>query len=295
MDRDRSTQSLSVEGREQPHGSRIEALDSHRLQGSLQGPKSLGALLDSALEVFRLRFVVCTVCATLLWIPFHVLDKQAQDWSSDAQIVAGTIGLSLAWIAQSLTGALVALIVNAHVLARPLDLGSSLRTVILRLPALLMCTLLAGAMVLVGLLMCLLPGVVMAWLFAVSSIALVLERLGPLMALGRGAVLMRNSKSFWRWLAVVLLANALFAPFSAAAEALQRTEVREFLSSHLALSAGAYETLDLLLSAVFLGVPTAFSGVLLTILYLDARVRSEGFDLRMRLEQLRLSARGQQG
>jgi hypothetical protein len=250
-------------------------------------------LLDTALEVFRLRFALCSICATLLWIPFHVLDKQAMHWSEDARLVAGMLGLSLAWIAQTLTGALVALIVYSHAVARPLDLASFLRTVLARLPLLLLCTLLAGAMVLAGLFLCILPGIFMAWLFAVSSIALVIERVGPLAALGRGAVLMRGSESFWRWLGIVLLGNLLFAPFSAAAEALQRPGVREFLSGHLALSSIAYEGLDLLLSAVLLGVPTAFSGVLLTTLYIDARVRCEGFDLRMRLERLRSSTRGQ--
>ena len=53
------------------------------------------------------------------------------------------------------------------------------------------------------------------------------------------------------------------------------------------LSAVTFAIAELIVVPLLLGIATAFGAVVLTVFYLDTRVRSEGFDLTMQFERLR--------
>ena len=65
---------------------------------------------------------------------------------------------------------------------------------------------------------------------------------------------------------------------------------RAWLEPRTGLGTLAFDVLDVALSSVLMGLGTAFGAVVLTVFYIDCRVRSEGFDLVMRFERLRRRA-----
>jgi hypothetical protein len=133
--------------------------------------------------------------------------------------------------------------------------------------------------------LCLVPGVWAAWLFSVASAALVLERLGPLAALRRSARLVRGS--FPRWIGLMGLTFALMSPINVLSGLLTLPELEPWRERLSWLQGMRYDVAYVVLAALVNGLGTALFGIVLTVLYLDLRVRAEGLDLAMGLERAR--------
>jgi hypothetical protein len=154
-----------------------------------------------------------------------------------------------------------------------------------RAPALLVATIMSSVTVFAGTMCCLVPGIVLSWLWMVAPAALVLEKIGPLQALARSARLVQGG--FWRWAGVMLAQFALTLPLSGVAAALADPTARAWLEPRTGLGPTAFDVLDVGLSSILMGLATALGAVVLTVFYIDCRVRTEGFDLVMRFERLR--------
>jgi len=252
-------------------------------------PRGVGEILDLSLEVFAARFVSCVGFATLLWVPYHVLERVTQHMGEMARLLQSMGGtLVSAWLLQSLTLAVVTTIVYDHLQGRRSGALDALRPVIARLLPLLAAVGLTTLLVMLGTCCFIVPGILANWIFAVVTAALVLERLGPVQAVRRSAQLMTNDSAhtFLRWLGVAVVQFAIFLPMSSVAGGLDFPDVRLRIQEVLHVSGVAFDALDIVVSSLFMGIATAFAGIWATILYVDARIRLEGFDLQMRLERL---------
>ena len=257
--------------------------ESERIEPAGLEPRGVGALLDTALDVLRARFLACYTLAFAILLPLALLTRALRRTSGD-DYRALLLELGANFLAQTLVVGLVTHLVYAHLQGRRVSGLESLSVAARRGPALLLLALLAQAGTTLGLFCCLVPGLAVAWLTAVAPAALVHEGLGPLAALGRSAALMRHSLG--RWAGVVALQFLLVLPVSFAAWAL------ETYASEAATGAGpALVVFETALRVALFSLATCFASVVLTVLYIDGRVRAEGFDLVMRFERLS-AARG---
>jgi len=248
-------------------------------------PRGVGEILDTGIDVLRARFLACVLLVAPLWLPVLALQAFAREMQSASDFFAFLLGLALTFCVQTLGIGLVTAIVYGEMQGRPATAREAIGVGLRRTPRLLLLTLISQPAVLAGTLCCIAPGIVLAWLWSVAPAALVLERVGPVRALSRSVALVRGG--FWRWAGVVAVQTALVAPLSTFSGVIALPQIESWLRLHLGLSPGAYWALSLLSGALLSGVITAFSAVFLTVYYLHARVRAEGFDLTMRLERLR--------
>ena len=253
-------------------------------------PRGVGAILDTAFDVFRARGGTCLAFAVPLWIPAQLLGRRITGELMRAEafgpLLAVTgLQMTASVVAQSLAVGLVCRVVYGELQGRDARPGEVLASVSRRAPALLAMTVAVAVTTAGGVMCCLLPGLVLSWLFMVAPAALVLEDLGPLQAIARSAQLM--SKSFLRWLGVIATQWVLVLPLSLIAGVLAQPGANAAIEQRLHWPAGVYGAAAVLLGALITGLATAFSAVVMTVFYLDSRVRHEGFDLEMRFERLR--------
>ncbi len=128
-------------------------------------------------------------------------------------------------------------------------------------------------------------GGVWLWgIWAVAAPALVLERLGPLRALGRSFALVRGA--FWRtwsvralgWLLAYVLAEIATIPFQALAALLTGTDPFD-QASHGVSQPGLYVAITAIGTLVAATIAGPVSSAIDVLLYTDLRMRREGMDI----------------
>jgi hypothetical protein len=247
--------------------------------------RAIGEMLDLAIEVLRGHFTACVLLAATLWLPvlvFELLGRGLEDTAASVHEGAVLLlGLPVSYV----TMAFVTLVVYGYLQGRPVGIGRALGEGARRAPALLVSTLASTLVIALGTLLCIVPGIWLAWTFSVSSAALVLERLGPLGALRRSARLVRGS--FQRWAGLMALTFALMAPINVLSGVLTLPELEPWRTGIPWLQGLRFDVAYVLLAALVNGLGTALFAIVLTVLYLDQRVRSEGLDLHMGLERAR--------
>jgi hypothetical protein len=247
--------------------------------------RDIGELLDVAVDVLRQHLTGCVLLAASLWVPVLVLDRLGSDLQPTARDIYGLAVLLLGLPVSFVSVAFVTLIVYGYLQGRPVGIGQASLLAAKRAPALLVSTLTSTLLIGLGTAFCFAPGVWAAWLFSVSSAALVLEQLGPLAALRRSARLVRGS--FRRWAGLMLLSVALMAPINLLSALLTLPELQSLREQVTWLEGTPFDVAYVVLSALLSGFGTAFFGIVVTVLYLDLRVRAEGLDLAMGLERAR--------
>ncbi len=252
-------------------------------------PRGVGAILDTALEVLLARFGTCVGVAACLWVPALALGRAGLRADGNLEALSMVLGLGAQFIVQGLAVGLVTIVVYGHLQGRRVSGLESARIALLRTPALLATALISSVGTVLGACCCFVPGVVLSWLWMVAPAVVVMERVGPLEALARSASLAKGG--FLRWAGTMLTLIALSLPLTLVSASLADANVRGWIEPRLGLSPLAFDVLDVLLSSFLTGIATALSAIVLTVFYIDCRVRKEGFDLVMRLERLRERAR----
>jgi hypothetical protein len=149
----------------------------------------------------------------------------------------------------------------------------SLRFAVRRLPAIVGVALLSGLLVGLGWLFCLVPGVYLYVAFSVAVPVLLLEGAGPSRALGRSRELVRGR--WWGACGVAVVGYLLVSVVTLALTGLvvgvafanpARNTVTGFVLNTLATTLGSM-------------IATPAAAAFITVLYIDLRVRKEGFDL----------------
>jgi hypothetical protein len=252
-------------------------------------PRGVGAILDTALEVLSARFGTCVGVAACLWVPALSLGRIGLRARGALEALSMVTGLAAQFVVQGLAVGLVTIVVYGHLQGRRVSGPESARIALLSTPALLATALISSLGTVGGACCCIVPGIVLSWLWMVAPAAVVLERVGPIQALARSAALAKGG--FLRWAGTMLTQVALTLPVTIIGASLADPNVRAWIEPRLGLGPLAFDVLDVALSSFLMGIATALSAVVLTVFYIDCRVRKEGFDLVMRLERLRDRAR----
>ncbi|MFT7486933.1 MAG: hypothetical protein ACI9F9_002790 [Candidatus Paceibacteria bacterium] len=281
-----------------------EALDA----GLNMRPRSAAQIIDLGSEIFLSRLVACIGVCSLLWFPVRVLMPGFVSMTSGAP---GTQDPGDIWgmmwyvfglfAGQQLVNVLcvsaVTVIVYGELVGKPVGAKEALLLTFRRLPGLVSLFLVTILILSVGLgmilmlsLLCpflLLAGIAyyvfFSWRFSVGASALVLEELSVTQALRRSWAL--TPGSLLRWMAVMVLTLLLVMGFAGLMQLGDNYELRESLITSLGVSPLLFHAVFVVISCVASGISTAFFSSAMTAYYLDTRVRSEGFDLSMRLER----------
>ncbi len=150
---------------------------------------------------------------------------------------------------------------------------SSLRFALRRLPAVVVLSILSFVLVGLGTLLFVIPGIYLYVAFAVAVPVLLVEGAGPSRALGRSRELVRGR--WWATLGVSVVGYLLVSIVSLALTGLvvgvafanpSRNSVTGFVLNTVAATVGSM-------------IATPAAAAFITVLYIDLRVRKEGFDL----------------
>lgn len=269
-----------------PRGSAERA---RRTEPAPLEPRGVGAILDTALEVLLARFGTCVGVAACLWVPALALGRVGLRARGALEALSMLSALAVQFVVQGLAVGLVTIVVYGHLQGRSVSGLESARIALRSTPALLAAALISSLGTVGGACCCIVPGVVLSWLWMVAPAAVVLERVGPLEGLARSAGLAKGG--FLRWAGTMLTQIALSLPLTIIAASLADPNVRAWIEPRVGLGPIAFDVLEVAVSAFLMGIATALSAVVLTVFYIDCRVRKEGFDLVMRLERLRGRAR----
>jgi hypothetical protein len=203
--------------------------------------------------------------------------------------VGAVVGLVLSAVVGAVLTGMIVVIVSEDVLGRRTGAGEVWRRVRPRFWALLGAAVIAGVLPFLGLILFVVPGVILWGTWALTTPALILERLGPIQAVRRSWRL--AWPDFWRvWgiraLSVLLgwlMQNLVVIPFVV-------------LGALLATALGARDgdSLPLLaLGLIVLGsiaggtIVEPFLAGVVALLYVDRRMRAEGLDIALQLRMRR--------
>ncbi len=183
------------------------------------------------------------------------------------------VGVVISFIAGQLAQAGCFRAIASAYLGEEARAGSSLRYAVRRLPALIVLTITSGLLTAIGFVFCIVPGVYLWGAFYVAVPALLVEGVGPFRALGRSRRLVKGR--WWSTFGVAIVGFLLVAIISAALTGLlvglafanpPRNTATGFILNTLASTVGSMLT-------------TPAAAAFATVLYIDLRVRKEGFDL----------------
>lgn len=270
----------------------------------------VGEMLDVALKIywrnawtlFRLVVLIVapvsvvttllTLSATPLEEDFVIVDETtgepslADDFGTSIGTVVAGFGLAavLAFLASTLaTGACFKAVVDAYLGAEP-SWRPSLSYVARRLHSVLWVTFLVGLVTVVGFILCILPGIYLWVGCGVAIPVLLTENVRGSAALGRSRALVRGH--WWRTFGVLLLGVILTAIVGGAITAL--VGAVSFVGD---AESPASIVATILGDTVSQTLTVPFTAALVTVLYVDLRVRKEAFDLQLLSQQIGVEPR----
>ncbi len=257
---------------------------------------ALGDLLDGAFKLLKANWRTIVLVTAVFEVPLSILGAWLQrdafggqslfsmfsnpelaQVNSAEQFSTTSISLSLATsllglLVTALLAGAISRVVASSYLGEELSVGDALRATGRRLAPLLAASLMVTLLIAVGALLCLVGAVVPATFFVATTAIIMVEGLGPIAAMGRSATLIRPR--FWPYAGIVVLSYV----------------IAQFLGSILGagfvlLGFAASSTLRVVL--LFIGslvaalITRPFVTIVATLVYYDARIRHEGFDLQV--------------
>jgi len=259
-------------------------------------PMSFSDVLDGAFRLLRANLATIVLVTAVFFVPLELISaflsrnlfggqsflQVLQDPSlTEQQFGGGLSGLELGGtvgarllglLITPLVGGAITQVVAASYLGQQLSAGDAIRTMGRRLWALLGAAIFVHIVEAVGFVLCVLPALVAMAFLICTTPAVVIERLGPIKSMRRSFALVRPR--FWAVLGIAvvsgllatLLKSVLGTPFTFGAELVG------FRWGFILLAIGA-------IVPALLASP--FVSIVATLVYFDARIRHEGFDLQM--------------
>lgn len=275
-----------AEGRPRAVGPVRRAFLGARVEDELAAPRvrGVGELLDAATHAYAAHFALCFGVAMAVWLPFQVLSElfaRAEVWLGSL-LLATTVAMPARFLCTGFVGCFVV----DRLLGREGRAGRAAGRALAGAAPLVQAAVVVGLVTVLLFCMCVLPVFAGIWLFSLAPIVAVLERPSVLEGLRRSIYLAQGWDYLGRWLAALLVGAGLFLPATLLLGAVHEAGVRAFLETSLGARGVAFDLVIAALSACFLALSGAFTGVLSTVLYVDARVRREGLDLEVQLERL---------
>jgi hypothetical protein len=262
-------------------------------------PLGIGEILDVGLKIYSRNWLTLFKIVVFVVLPAQILvniievsalpsgvsvsggpfepTASTEPGISDHELTTVLVGFSAALLISFLAGRLAQAgcfraVADAY-LGEQVGWRSSLRFALRRLPAVIGLTILSGILVGLGTILCIIPGIYLYVAFSVAVPVLLVEGAGPSRALGRSRELVRGR--WWGTCGVAVVGYLLVSIVSLALTGLvvgvafanpARNTVTGFVLNTLAATVGSM-------------VATPAAAAFVTVLYIDLRVRKEGFDL----------------
>ena len=266
-------------------------------------PLGVGEILDVGIKIYTRNWLTLWKAVVFVVLPAQILvslveasatPKQLSSLGAFRSFTPKPIVLTRHEIAVYATGLGVALLltlvagqlaqaaclrtVTDTYLGHDVDWRASLRYAFRRLPALVAISFLTLFLVFLGAILCIVPGIYLWGAFYVAVPVLLIEGSGPIRSLGRSRRLVRG-----RWWGTVGVALVGFLIIGVVTTTLT-TVVVGFADPSPSTATGFI--LNTLASTVASMLTTPVAAAFATVLYIDLRVRKEGFDLYLLAQRL---------
>ena len=240
-------------------------------------PRSASEIVDAALQLYRRDPLTYLLLSALCYAPVLVLQLIIIGPATriEEQLSRLTAGFSVImvfgyWVSLSLMGAVIVRLASEDYLGRRIEPAVAVRDALMRLPMVMVALLLKYILMVVGFFLFLVGFLyVMARYFAVTA-GVVIEGRGALSTFGRSAALSRGHKM--HILGTWLLAFVIFA-------------VVYFGIAIVAATTGSIVISTILTTVASIAAYPMFA-IIEMLLYYDARVRNEGYDIEMMAEAI---------
>jgi len=264
-------------------------------------PMDLGTLLDRTFKIYFRNIKLLLGIVGVSYLPllvfgiffaifFNFFDESitaSEDIVGPVIILfAGAFGfIILYWLSMTFAAAATCFAVSKRYLGEPVGVMESFRHVSTRLGPLLVAQLIVGLIVGVGALLCLLPGLFLLVAYAIVIPVMTLENVSSEDGRTRAWDLLKNYR--WMTVGILLLLGFISAGLSMGVSmffqvgglVLQGSENSEMLMVIMMILSQLGS-----MAASILVMP--LNGIATTLLYYNARIREEGFDLEMLAENI---------
>ena len=251
---------------------------------------TVGDILDGAFKLLKANARTIAVIVLVLIVPFQVVGaflsrsflggRGILSAFRDPSTASGSSSSTQIWVNYALYGinvlllpfvaGAIAKVVAASYVGEELSAGVALRAVGRRAWALLAAWWIWHPVEWIGLALCLFPGIAWMTLFVMVAPAIVTEELGPIKGLKRSWQL--AGRRYWATMGVALLAGLLASVLS---------NVLGLVPNAVALAVGLHWgwIIVAVANSAIAVLVTPLVSIVATLLYFDARIRTEGFDL----------------
>lgn len=228
-------------------------------------PRSSTEIVDASFQIYQRNPVLFMVSAAVVYVPWLVIRLVFDLGVTEPVKNLGSMAvMALGWVlVYALVGGVSTVLASGSYLDESVDVPSAYRAIGARLIPLIVASVIRWVLVTVGLVLFLFPGLyAMGRFFAVTP-AVVLERRGAINSLSRSGSLSIDLKR--HIINTILLVGLIVIAVNVG----------------LGLLIGMFKSPVLLnTTATLLSLVTApFFGITETVLYYDARIRREGFDV----------------
>jgi hypothetical protein len=241
---------------------------------------SFGEILDMGFRILRNHFVLLVGLQAIVVVPMRLLTdffNQEVGVGDPFMVLAGMLPVFLALlILQPIIMAAITHAIGENYLSKSVSFGGALRFALSILLPLLGTWILASIIVLVGLIL-IIPGLILALMFAVLTPVMVTEGIFGVAAMERSSALMKGNKL--RALGLFIVTGILSAALIAGVD----------------LVAGFIPVVGSVVAGIFQGAANAYGTAALVVLYFDIRCRKEDFDLEHLARQVESGAGARPG
>jgi hypothetical protein len=259
----------------------------------------VGDVLDGAFKLLKAnaRTILLVVAAILVPIQlisaFVVRDQFStgfMDMFNDPTLLEGqetgfgggsTVLQIITTLLSLLTGPIIAGVVSRIVassyVGEELGAGDALKVTLRRIVPLVAASVLVALASVLGLVLCILPGVLLFALYTAVTPALMIEEIGPIQAMRRSWRLLKPR--LWGVLGIVILAHLIAGFIGNILGGIPSVAALVVGGSFAWLFVGLGSVLSSLVSAPIIAIVS-------TLLYFDGRIRNEGFDLQVMARDL---------
>lgn len=268
--------------------------------GSLRegrGPRGVGQLLDEAIEVLRVDFLRMAGMAMIVWFPVRLtisliglygpegIDIAGQGDPEEAFLFMGLQMVTGMWAAvtQTIALAFVSVVVFAGLSGSQVTVWQALKTALRKLPALIVIGIATTMATGMGAIFCVVPGIWLMWKMQLCSMLPVLEGATIGDSFSRSWNL--TTGSFWRWAGLLLTSSIVLSPFTSVAAFPYDPTMRPMMFDGTGWDPLTFELIMIPLTTLLFGMTSALMGAVHTVYYVDQRVRVEGLDLDLQLEE----------
>ena len=259
-------------------------------------PLAFGEILDVALKIFGRHWRTLVACVLVPTVPIQIVSvlvvlsiaPEQFDLSSgttspsegtDGAEIAGVLVVRLLEVLASiLAWAACFKAVADGYLGREASVGTSLRFGLPKIPRLFGLSIVAGVLIVIGLILIIIPGLVLMTFLSLAVPALLFERIGVFGSIGRSFELV--SGRFWSILLLMIVTiMALLVVSFVFGLLLGGIGVAVAEDSE---AVGAAVTF--VAAVIATAITTPIFAAIISVLYFDQRVRKEGFDLQLLAE-----------